>query len=127
MISVPLRLKEAEKQKPAIDKKIKETESLIRSVQKETEALVKKQEDQILVMPVSVVDNDGAKQIIITEESSGADKTASVKTYSLRFENGQWILEPGWNISAKEIPEDSLIKKMDSSRGRMKRLSPAQQ
>lgn len=120
-------MNETEKQKPAIEKRIKENESLTRSIQKETEALVTKQAAQDLIIPVSVTDNDGSKHIIITEESSGADKTASMRTYSLRFENGQWILEPEWNISAKEIPEDSLIKKMDSSGGKMKRILPAQQ
>lgn len=118
-------MNETEKQKPVIEERIKENEALIRSIQ--TETLVTRQSAQDFIMPVSVTDNDGSKQIIITEESSGADKTASVKTYSLRFANGQWILEPEWNISAKEIPEDSLIKKMDSSSGRMKRILPTQQ
>ncbi len=118
---------EVEKQVPGIEKKINELQPLVARIEKEAEALAAKQAEQNFIMPVSVTENDEAKQIIIQEESAGAGKSASVKTYSLRFENGQWILEPVWTISAKQIPEDSIFKKMDSSNGRLKRIVPAQQ
>ena len=110
-----------------IEKEINELQPLVSRLEKETEALAAKQAEQNFIMPVAVTENDGAKQIIIQEESSGSGKSASVKTYSLRFENGEWILEPVWTISAKQIPEDSILKKMDSSNGRLKRIVPAQQ
>lgn len=118
---------EAEKQVPAIEKKIHELQPLTARIEKEAEMPAAKQAEQNFIMPVAITENDEAKQIIIQEESAGAGKSASVKTYSLRFENGQWILEPVWTISAKQIPEDSILKKMDSSNGRLKRTVPAQQ
>ncbi len=118
---------EAEKQMPAIEKKISELQPLVAKIEKEAEALAAKQAEQNFIMPVAITENDEAKQIIIQEESAGAGKSASVKTYSLRFENGQWILEPVWTISAKQIPEDSVFKKLDSSNGRLKRIVPPQQ
>jgi len=118
---------EAKNQPPAIGKKVKELQPLINNIEKETEAIVAKQQaEKYYAFPVTVTENDAARQIIIQEENSGS-KSASVKTYSLRFENGQWILEPVWSISAKEIPEDSILKKMDSSEGRLKRRFPSQQ
>lgn len=118
---------EIKKQMTVIEKEINELQPLVSRLEKETEALAAKQAEQNFIMPVAVTENDGAKQIIIQEESSGSGKSASVKTYSLRFENGEWILEPVWTISAKQIPEDSILKKMDSSNGRLKRIVPAQQ
>lgn len=119
---------QAEKQIPVIEEnKIKEQQHLARNIEKETEEIVARQpSEKYLVTPVAVMQNDAARQIIIQEEHSGS-KTASVKTYSLRFENGQWIVEPVWSISAKEISEDSILKKMDSSDGRLKRRIPSQQ
>lgn len=118
---------EVKKQMPAMEKKINELQLLESRIEKEAEALTAKQAEQNFIMPVANTENDGAKQIIIQEESAGAGKSASVKTYSLRFENGEWVLEPVWTISAKQIPEDSVLKKMDSSNGRLKRMVPAQQ
>jgi len=118
---------EAQNQLPVIEKKLRELQPLVNDMEKETEALVAKQQaEKYYALQATVMENDAAKQIIIQEENSGS-KSASVKTYSLRFENGQWILEPVWSISAKEIPEDSILKKMDSSEGRLKRRFPPQQ
>lgn len=85
--------------------------------------------EETYMMPVAITENDGSKQIIIQEESSGSAKTSTLKTYALRFVNGQWILEPVWTISAKQVPEDSILKKMDSSAepARAKKIYPAQQ
>lgn len=85
--------------------------------------------EEIYLMPVAITENDGSKQIIIQEESSGSAKTSTLKTYALRFVNGQWILEPVWTISAKQVPEDSILKKMDSSAepARAKKIYPSQQ
>ncbi|HMX80268.1 MAG TPA: hypothetical protein PLG91_08150, partial [Ferruginibacter sp.] len=85
--------------------------------------------EETYLMPVAITENDGSKQIIIQEESSGSAKTSTLKTYALRFVNGQWILEPVWTISAKQVPEDSILKKMDSSAepARAKKIYPSQQ
>ena len=78
-----------------------------------------------IAQPVALTENDAARQIIIKEEGSG---TASVKVYYLSFENGQWILQPEWAITAQKIVNDSLNVKTDSSAGKnLKRTYPAQQ
>lgn len=116
--------KEVEKQRPVIEKQIKSLEPVIRSVQKQTENIVPIQPQQNFATPVTVQENDEARQVIIKEESSG---TASVKVYYLGFENGHWVLKPEWSLSAREISDSIILKKMDSSRGRIKRILPAQQ
>lgn len=120
-----------------LEKRVNNTATSLNKVQEalkatETEvqaaaAALEVQPQTEFVMPAAVTDNDGSKQIIIQEESSGSSKANSVRTYSLRFENGHWILEPIWTFAAKEIREDSLLKKMDSSMGRQKRMVPPQQ
>lgn len=110
----------------AAGKKLQELQPLVEELKKEAEALAAKQAELTFAMPVTTTEADGSKQVIIQEESSGS-RSATVKTYSLRFENGQWVLEPVWSLSAKDIPEDSLLKKMDSSNGKRKRAVPAQQ
>jgi len=115
---------EVEKQRPMIEKQIKTLEPVIRSVQEQTTSITAKQPEPDFAMPVAIQENDEARQIIVKEESSGS---ASVKVYYLGFENGQWVLKPEWSLSAKEISADSVLKKMDSSRGRIKRILPAQQ
>lgn len=118
-------VKEVEKQRPMIEKQIKALEPVIRSVQEQTAGIVAKQQsEQDFAMPVAIQENDEARQIIVKEESSG---TASVKVYYLGFENGQWIIKPEWSLSAKEISADSVLKKMDSSRDKIKRIIPTQQ
>ena len=95
----------------------------------EPEELIVSQPDQSLmttgfVMPATIQQNDAEQQIIIREESSGS-KSASVKVYNLRFENGQWILQPEWILTAKEIMIDSLSKKPDTL-NRIKKILPQQ-
>ena len=121
--------KEVEKQRPVIEKQIKNLEPVIKSIQRQSESIIAKQveENPIAIgfaMPVAIKENNAARQIIIKEESSGS---ASVKVYYLGFENGQWILIPEWALSAKEISTDSLLKKMDTSRDKIKRIFPPQQ
>ena len=84
---------EVEKERPVIEKQIKNLEPVIKSIQQQTENIIAKQveENPIAIgfaMPVAIKDNDAARQIIIKEESSGS---ASVKVYYLSFENGQFL------------------------------------
>ena len=116
--------KEIENLRPVIEKQVKAPEPVIRSVQKQTENILAKQPEQNFAMPVTIQENDEARQVIIKEESSGS---ASVKVYYLGFENGQWVLKPEWTLSAKEISADSVLKKMDTSRDNNKRIIPPQQ
>ena len=88
-----------------------------------TEEIVKPT-DLNFALPVAIQENNAARQIIIKEEGSGS---ASVKVYYLSFENGKWILQPEWTITAKEIIMDSLSLKSDSLKNRVKRFYPAQQ
>ena len=69
-------------------------------------------------------ENDAARQIIITEEGSAG---TSVKAYELIFEDGKWILQPEWVMSAQEIMIDSLNKKVDSLQRKLKMIYPDQQ
>lgn len=117
---------EAEKQRPALETEINKPEPLVKSVQLKTEEAVIKEVNENFAMPVSLKENDAAKQIIVKEESSGSSN-ASVKVYYLSFENGQWLLTPEWALSAKEIPADSLRKRIDTSLDKVKRIFPAQQ
>ncbi len=81
-------------------------------------------EETIFAKPVTIKENDATRQIIIKEEGSGS---ASVKVYYLTFEDGQWILQPEWVLTAKEILTDSLSLKEDSSKIRLRKIYPAQQ
>lgn len=76
------------------------------------------------VQPIAIKENDATRQIIIKEEGAGS---ASVKVYYLTFEDGQWILQPEWVLSAKEILTDSLSLKVDSSKIMLRKVYPAQQ
>lgn len=115
---------EVEKQRPVIEKKIKELEPAIKAVQERAEDMASLEPEQSFAMPVTVQENDESRQVIVKEESSGS---ASVKVYYLGFENGQWVLKPRWSLSAREISTDSVLKKMDSSRDKIKRIIPPQQ
>ncbi len=77
-----------------------------------------------IALPITTQQNDAARQIIIKEEGSGS---ASVKVYYLSFENGKWILQPEWVITAKEIMIDSLSARIDSLGKNLKRIFRAQQ
>jgi beta-lactamase regulating signal transducer with metallopeptidase domain len=74
--------------------------------------------------PITAVENDAARQIIITEEGSTG---ATVKVYNLIFEDGKWILQPEMVMSSKEIMVDSLKSKVDSLQRKLKKIYPAQQ
>jgi beta-lactamase regulating signal transducer with metallopeptidase domain len=77
-----------------------------------------------LAQPITTPENDAARQIIITEEGSAGK---SVKVYYLSFEDGKWILQPEWVMTAKEIMLDSLSGKIDSLQRKLKAFYPAQQ
>lgn len=125
---IPAR--ENEKQKALIEKLIKKSEAEINNSQQQAEIVSKQIEENSiaagLAMPVATKENDAAKQIIIQEESSGSNN-ASLKVYYLSFENGQWILTPEWILSAKEIPADSLLKKINTNLDSIKKVLPPQQ
>ncbi|MBK8520007.1 MAG: M56 family metallopeptidase [Chitinophagaceae bacterium] len=74
--------------------------------------------------PITVTENDAARQIIIKEEGSTG---ATIKVYNLIFEDGKWILQPEWVMSSKEIMIDSLKSKADSLQRRLKKTYPDQQ
>lgn len=76
------------------------------------------------VLPVAITENDATRQIIVKEEGSGA---ASVKVYYLTFENGKWILQPEWVITANEIITDTITGKTDSLKRIVRKTYPAQQ
>ncbi len=74
--------------------------------------------------PMASKENDVARQIIIKEEGSG---TASVKVYYLTFEDGKWVLQPEWVVTAKEIINDSVTRKIDSLQRKLRKIYPNQQ
>ena len=115
---------ETEKQKPVVENAVKQLNPVIESIQKKTETLSKDIEQNFSVVPVAAKENDAARQIIIKEEGSGK---ASVKVYYLIFENGQWILKPVWTLAAKEISDDAIRRRMDSSSDSITRIIPPQQ
>ena len=65
--------------------------------------------------PAAAKENDADREIVIQEESSGS-KNNSVKVYHLSFKNGQWVIQPQWMATAKEMHYDSLGKHTDSTR-----------
>lgn len=78
-----------------------------------------------IMMPVTVKENDAARQIIIKEEGSNG---TSVKVYYLTFEDGNWILQPQWIFTAKELNSDSIpALSTDSIRVRIKKSTSSQQ
>jgi hypothetical protein len=88
------------------------------------EETIETQPELNFAKPITVTENDAARQIIVTEEGSG---TASVKVYYLSFEDGKWILQPEWVMTAKEIKADSLHEKIDSLQSKLKKIYPDQQ
>jgi beta-lactamase regulating signal transducer with metallopeptidase domain len=100
--TLPALRKKLNKLKPAVEKLKIKTEEL-------AEAIVEN-----YAMPASVEENDATKQVIIKEEVSGS-KNTQVKVYTVKFENGQWVIQPEWRLTAKEIIPDSLKKLHDST------------
>lgn len=77
-----------------------------------------------IATPVTTIENDAARQIIVKEEGSNG---TTVKVYYLTFENGKWILQPEWVFTAKEIIADSISGKIDSLKRQLKKTYPAEQ
>lgn len=77
-----------------------------------------------IAVPVTTKENDAARQIIVKEEGSGG---TLLKVYYLIFEDGKWILQPQWMITAKEINKDSLKNSADSIRAIFNKPYPSQQ
>jgi len=101
-----------EKQKPLIEKKLKEMEPALKAFSTKAEALAK-EFDGNFVTPVAIQENDATRQIVIKEEQSGS-KNATVKVYTLMFTDGKWILQPQWKLAAKEVA-DTLNRLTDTS------------
>lgn len=92
---------------------------------KETESKVIAEPIEMnFAIPATISENDATRQIIIKEEGSGS---SSVKTYQLSFENGKWVLQPQWEITAKELRLDSLSIKLDSLNIKLKKIYSSQQ
>jgi len=118
-----------EKPEPVIANKVK-APLIVSSPDQQTVELISNLPEESLTttgfaMPATIQQNGAEQQIIIKEESSGS-KSASIKVYNLRFENGQWILQPEWILTAKEIMIDSLSKKLDTLRNSIKKILPQQ-
>jgi beta-lactamase regulating signal transducer with metallopeptidase domain len=113
-----------EKQRPIIEKQLKKIAPAIKAIQDKVQAMQTKNEaevqqaieidDENIITPISIKENDATRQIVIKEEQSGS-KNASVKVYTLAFINDEWVLIPEWMLSAKEVSSDSLQTKKDSS------------
>jgi beta-lactamase regulating signal transducer with metallopeptidase domain len=113
------------KDKPAPEqKKIISTEPIICKPAPENAEEPETAPELNFARPITSTENDAGKQIIITEEGSGA---SSVKVYNLHFVDGKWILQPEWILTAKEIIPDSLPGKMDSLQRKLRKIYPAQQ
>ena len=105
---------ETEKQKPALEKQLKDMEPLIRSIQSQAQAISEDALAQIKIQPVSFNENTtgNTRQIIVREEQSGS-KAAVIKVYRLVNINGEWVMEPEWMLSARE-KADSALKTIDT-------------
>jgi beta-lactamase regulating signal transducer with metallopeptidase domain len=103
-----------EKQKPLIEKHLKNLQPLIKSVQDKAEAFAQ-QFDNNIVTPVAFkeINATNTKQVIVKEEQSGS-KNATVKVYTLSLVNGEWVVLPQWMLAAKEIPADTSHTLIDS-------------
>ena len=83
------------------------------------------QPGQPIAMNIAEKTNNGSRQIVIKEESSGL-KSSTVKVYWLKFENGKWVLQPDWMLAARKIEHaDSTYMFHDSSMQR-NRVYPLQ-
>ena len=100
-------------QVPRIEKQVKKLQPLIRSIERKAAELTERL-SQDFIMPATVKENDATREIVIKEETSGT-RSVAVKVYQLRFENGAWVLQPEWKLSAKEIVADSLARLINSN------------
>lgn len=99
-----------EKQKPVIEKQIKNLAPLIKSFQQKAEAIAQEFDEtaKFKAIPVALKENIPTKQVVVKEEHSGS-KNATVKVYTLAFIDNEWRIIPEWMLAAKEIPVDSSI------------------
>jgi beta-lactamase regulating signal transducer with metallopeptidase domain len=117
-------VKVVEQQQPLIKKQLKKIAPVIKAIQDKVQAMQVKNEvevlqaeemdDENIITPITVKENDFIRQIVIKEEQSGS-KNATVKVYTLTFINNEWVLIPECILAAKEVINDSLHKKKDSS------------
>ena len=86
---------------PHIIKQVKKLQPLILSI-KHKSVEIEKETTYNFAQAAASSENDATSQIIISEETSGSG-SKSVKMYYLSFENGQWVLKPGWKAIAKKL------------------------
>jgi beta-lactamase regulating signal transducer with metallopeptidase domain len=96
-----------EKQKPVIEKQIKNLAPLIKAVQEKAAAIAQQYDDNIAI-PAGFNESTPTKQVVVKEQQSGS-KNSSVKVYTLAYINNQWVIIPEWMLAAKEIPLDSSL------------------
>ena len=101
-------IEEVIRQKPFIEKQVRNIAPLIKSLGANLPELNETAEPTYAT-PASIQDNDGTRQVIVKEEQSGS-KNASVKVYTLTYNNGHWIMIPEWRAAAKERLHDSSQK-----------------
>ena len=105
---------------PYIEKQFKKIRPYIKSLERKAEQIANETEREFAI-PVTIRENDAERQVIIKEESSGS-LGSSVKVYRLVFDNGQWRIIPEWMATAKEMANDSIGKKTDSTGKRKSQL-----
>ncbi len=110
--------------KPVADNKSKAVANPVTETETKNELIAEPLELNYAIPAVTISENDASRQIIIKEEGSGS---SSVTTYHLSFENGKWILQPEWMITAKELRLDSLSLKLDSLNKNLKKIYSSQQ
>ena len=103
-----------DEQLPLMAKRKYKTPQQHTTVKPGTDELTNLQEMEF-AFPAAAKENDADREIVIQEESSGS-KNNSVKVYHLSFKNGQWVIQPQWMVTAKEMHYDSLGKHTDSTR-----------
>ena len=90
---------------PTLVKEINRPATVLRSVGMKTQAH-DEMVDQQFIIPVAEKENDAARKIVITEESSGI---TIFKVYHLSFEKGKWVIKPDWAVTSKKNILDSTL------------------
>lgn len=119
----PIHKKNESQQPIIVNKTFVNTDLVYSSETPKTEEIAKPVNPN-MAFPIAIRENDAARRIIVKEEGSGS---ASLQVYYLSYENGKWILQPEWVLTAKEIISDSLSLKIDSLKTRIIKLYPDQQ
>jgi beta-lactamase regulating signal transducer with metallopeptidase domain len=106
-----------EQQQPIIEKQLKKIAPVIKAIKDKVQAMqakneaevqqAKEMDDENILTPISIKENDATRQIVVKEEQSGS-KNATVKVYTLAFINDEWVLIPEWMLAAKEVLTDSI-------------------